>query len=74
MSDTSEEKCVEFVSGLNSAFRSRKTLSYEWRLGQLESLRKMVRENDIAIEEAVGLDLGKLSNLETSQMELRCMS
>ena len=61
--DTSEGKCAEAASGLHAAFRSRKTLSYEWRLGQLESMRKMVKENETAINEAVLRDLGKSSIL-----------
>ena len=58
MVETTEATCAEYVAKLNSSFSSGKTLPYEWRMTQLLAMRKMVKENDVAIIEAIGTDLG----------------
>ena len=59
MNETSEDTCADYVKKLNISFRSGKTLSYAWRLSQLQSLKLLVKENEKAIIEALGTDLGK---------------
>lgn len=49
----------EIAADLHRVFSSGKTRSYEWRLAQLQALKKMVIDNDVAINEALTLDLGK---------------
>lgn len=49
----------EIAADLHRVFSSGKTRSYEWRLAQLQAFKKMVIDNDVAINEALTLDLGK---------------
>ena len=58
MTETSEKICGEHVAKLNKTFSSGKTLPYEFRVSQLLALKKLVDENDVAIVEAIGKDLG----------------
>jgi aldehyde dehydrogenase (NAD+) len=55
----SDVSADELVASLHRVFSSGKTRSYEWRLDQLQAFKKMVVENDVAINEALSLDLGK---------------
>ena len=58
MADTPETVCAQYVEQLNATFRSGKTLSYEWRIGQLKALKSLVKDNESAIIEAIVTDLG----------------
>ena len=41
------------------AFNSRKTRSYEWRIAQLKQLKKLLKENEVQIIDALAKDLGR---------------
>ncbi len=47
------------VQELREAFASGRTRSYEWRREQLEGIRRMLRENEQALCEAMHQDLGR---------------
>ena len=66
MADTPDAECAAAASALHSSFSSGKSLSYEWRLGQLLALKKLVNENKSAINEALSLDLGSLAFASSS--------
>ena len=56
-------------ASLRAEAHSATVRSYEWRLGQLEALRTMFRENHHAIVAAAARDLGKRNPFETSVTE-----
>ena len=58
MADTPDAVCAAAATALHSSFSSGKSLTYEWRLGQLLALKKLVNENKTAISEVLSLDLG----------------
>jgi len=47
------------VKGLRAAFNSERTRPIEWRLGQLDALKRMCEEREAEIAEATAQDLGK---------------
>lgn len=49
----------ELATNLHAVFSSGLTRSYEWRLAQLQAFKKMIVENEVAINEALSLDLGE---------------
>lgn len=53
------EDATLLVEELQKSFKSGKTKSYEWRLSQLQSLRKMIEEREKDILEALYKDLSK---------------
>eukprot|EP00747_Dinoflagellata_sp_TGD_P206543 gnl/TRDRNA2_/TRDRNA2_80239_c0_seq1.p1 gnl/TRDRNA2_/TRDRNA2_80239_c0~~gnl/TRDRNA2_/TRDRNA2_80239_c0_seq1.p1 ORF type:complete len:536 (-),score=91.37 gnl/TRDRNA2_/TRDRNA2_80239_c0_seq1:82-1689(-) len=53
------EGVSEAVKGLRKAFNSDKTLSIEWRLGQLKALHRMMTEGSGELERALMQDLHK---------------
>jgi aldehyde dehydrogenase (NAD+) len=67
MSTPNEEPVFDagqIVSDLRRCARSGRTRSFEWRLSQLEAVRKLVRENEDDIYSALVSDLRK-SQYET---------
>lgn len=58
MTETSAADCAEYGTKLNAAFRTGKTLSYEWRISQLHAMKRLLKENEVAIIAALGSDLG----------------
>ena len=67
MSTPNEEPVFDagqIVSELRRCVRSGRTRSFEWRLSQLEAVRKLVRENEDDIYSALISDLRK-SQYET---------
>lgn len=60
MTTVPTDTCAEkLATDMHGVFRTGKTRSYEWRLAQMQALRRMVIENDVAIKEALSLDLGE---------------
>lgn len=57
------------VSNGRKVFRSRKSIPINWRVAQLESLAKLLSENESAFLEALRLDLGR-SAFESQTTEL----
>jgi aldehyde dehydrogenase (NAD+) len=53
-----DEKVASLAGKLNKTFKTGKTLSYEWRMGQLLALKRLVKENVVDIEAAINTDLG----------------
>ncbi|MFN3200486.1 MAG: aldehyde dehydrogenase family protein [Bradymonadia bacterium] len=47
------------VAGLRDTFNTGKTKTLQWRLEQLQALKKMCQDHEGAIAEALGQDLGK---------------
>ena len=58
MTDANEADCSNAATALYSSFSTGKSLKYEWRVGQLLALKKLVTDNKTAIHEALSLDLG----------------
>jgi acyl-CoA reductase-like NAD-dependent aldehyde dehydrogenase len=69
---TSEEKIASLVSKLNKTFKTKKTLSYEWRYAQLRAMQRLVKENTSDIEAAISTDLGLCLTKATSEYSLNC--
>ena len=53
------KSCDDTMDALRSTFRSGKTKSYEWRISQLQGMKRMYSENESAIMEALASDLGR---------------
>ncbi|GLT66198.1 hypothetical protein SLA2020_385800 [Shorea laevis] len=53
------ERAALLVKDLRNNFRSGRTRSYEWRVAQLQSIWRMIDENEKMIVEALYEDLGK---------------
>ncbi|GLT97408.1 hypothetical protein SLE2022_149750 [Rubroshorea leprosula] len=53
------ERAASLVKDLRNNFRSGRTKSYEWRVAQLQSILRMIDENEKMIIEALYEDLGK---------------
>lgn len=53
------EKAALLVKELQDVFNSGRTRSYEWRISQLNSISKMLREKERDITEAIYKDLSK---------------
>jgi acyl-CoA reductase-like NAD-dependent aldehyde dehydrogenase len=56
--DAGDEKVASLAGKLNKTFKTGKTLSYEWRMGQLLALQRLIKENAVDIEAAITTDLG----------------
>ena len=67
--DTSDKDITAKVNKLRESFDSGKTLSYEWRYAELLALRKMCKENEPIIADALNKDLGR-GNFEAIALEL----
>ena len=52
---------LKVVEKLRTSFKNHKTLPIEYRVGQLNALRKLLEENKAAILDAVYKDLHKVS-------------
>jgi len=57
------------IAALRRTFESGKTRPLEWRRGQLESIKRMIRENSDALVAAMQADFGK-PELEAAVMDL----
>jgi acyl-CoA reductase-like NAD-dependent aldehyde dehydrogenase len=58
MSEVSETECIELIAQVRGSFKTGKTHTYEWRYAQLLALKRLVKENEKAIVEAMASDLG----------------
>lgn len=60
------------VSNLYKTFKTKKTLSYEWRYAQLLAMRRLIKENASDIEAAISTDLGLCLTKATFEYSLNC--
>lgn len=60
------------VARLRGAFASERTVPLQWRIDQLNALRRLVAENVEELTRAVHTDLGR-SALQTELSELKCV-
>ncbi|KAF4697927.1 Eukaryotic translation initiation factor 5A-1 [Perkinsus olseni] len=67
--DTKPEEILPIYTSLTSAFRTDRTKSLEWRLGQLDALERMIRENGALFKQAMLEDM-HVSPLDSDVMQV----
>jgi aldehyde dehydrogenase (NAD+) len=68
MSNESEQ-LAKLVTRLKKTFLTGKTRTIEWRLEQLQALKRMISENEVPCKEALAKDLGR-GDFESFALEL----
>ena len=54
-----QKSILSTLDTLRESFEDGETLSYEWRISQLQAIRSLCKENEPVIYEALANDLGR---------------